>query len=198
MTVQVLVHVLSFTSWICGPLQQSRLWIAWSLSRASFLPQHDLWGVHWAEHPPAPGDEQHWIQLHQQACSLYMNTTIWPLTVLHPPSGTLMHGPIFDCTCSVLERLATGYATDGSPEPVYDVGWWGPAGQMYSTLQDLNKVCFSHAASILFFKFIITFFVPFFVVCKIFLFCWWYSENWGASEARGIIPHIEETHDSTQ
>lgn len=87
-TVQVLVHVLSDTSWICGPLQQSRLWIAWSLSCASFLPQHDLWGVHWAEHPPAPGDEQHWIQLHRQACSLYMNTTIWPLTVLHLPSGT--------------------------------------------------------------------------------------------------------------
>lgn len=65
---------------------------------------------------------------------------------------------IYWCTCShtcsnlwlysVLQQLATGYMSDGSPEPVYDVGWWGPAGQMYSTLQDLNKVCFSHAASI--------------------------------------------------
>ena len=41
---------------------------------------------------------------------------------------------------SVLEGLATGYESDGSAEAVYDVGWWSPAGQMYSTVQDLNKV----------------------------------------------------------
>jgi hypothetical protein len=46
----------------------------------------------------------------------------------------------FKYSHSVLERLATGYTLDGSVESVYDVGWWGPAGQMYSTLQDLNKL----------------------------------------------------------
>ena len=46
--------------------------------------------------------------------------------------------------CSVLERLAVGYLPNGDPEPVYDIGWWAPAAQMYSTLQDLNKVHFPH------------------------------------------------------
>jgi CubicO group peptidase (beta-lactamase class C family) len=41
---------------------------------------------------------------------------------------------------SVLGRLATGYESDGSAEPLYDVGWWGPAGQMHSTASDLNKL----------------------------------------------------------
>ena len=42
--------------------------------------------------------------------------------------------------CSVLESLAKGYMFDGSAEPLYNVGWWAPAGQMYSTANDLNKV----------------------------------------------------------
>lgn len=41
---------------------------------------------------------------------------------------------------SVLESMATGYDTDGNAEPVYDIGWWAPGGQMYSTIKDLNKV----------------------------------------------------------
>lgn len=36
--------------------------------------------------------------------------------------------------------MATGYDTDGNAEPVYDIGWWAPGGQMYSTIKDLNKV----------------------------------------------------------
>ena len=42
--------------------------------------------------------------------------------------------------CSVGDRLATGYESDGSEEPLYDIGWWGPASQMYSSASDLNKV----------------------------------------------------------
>ena len=42
-----------------------------------------------------------------------------------------------------MKRLAVGYLPNGDPEPVYDIGWWAPAAQMYSTLQDLNKVNFA-------------------------------------------------------
>ncbi|CAI8016876.1 Putative beta-lactamase-like 1 [Geodia barretti] len=41
---------------------------------------------------------------------------------------------------SVGDRLATGYESDGSEEPLYDIGWWGPASQMYSSASDLNKL----------------------------------------------------------
>ena len=46
-------------------------------------------------------------------------------------------------THSIKDRLAAGYESDGSEEPRYDIGWWGPAGQMYSTTSDLNKVSYS-------------------------------------------------------
>ena len=42
-----------------------------------------------------------------------------------------------------MSRMATGYELDGSPAPVYDWGWEGPAAQMYSTSDDLSKVCIS-------------------------------------------------------
>jgi CubicO group peptidase (beta-lactamase class C family) len=41
---------------------------------------------------------------------------------------------------SVGDHLATGYESDGSEEPLYDIGWWGPASQMYSSASDLNKL----------------------------------------------------------
>ena len=37
--------------------------------------------------------------------------------------------------------MAVGYAPDGSVAPLYDLGWEAPAGQMFSTTDDLNKVC---------------------------------------------------------
>lgn len=43
---------------------------------------------------------------------------------------------------SVQSRMAVGYAPDGSVAPLYDLGWEGPAGQMFSTTDDLNKVWF--------------------------------------------------------
>ena len=36
--------------------------------------------------------------------------------------------------------MATGYNADGSVAPLTDLGWIAPAGQMYSTTNDLNKV----------------------------------------------------------
>ena len=37
--------------------------------------------------------------------------------------------------------MATGYLPDGSPAPLYNWGWESPAAQMYSTTDDLSKVC---------------------------------------------------------
>lgn len=48
----------------------------------------------------------------------------------------------FPCFHSVQSRMAVGYAPDGSVAPLYDLGWEGPAGQMFSTTDDLNKVWF--------------------------------------------------------
>ena len=36
--------------------------------------------------------------------------------------------------------MAVGYNADGSKAPLYDLGWAGPSGQMYSTVNDLMKV----------------------------------------------------------
>ena len=44
------------------------------------------------------------------------------------------------CTNSVMSKMATGYEPDGSLAPLYDLGWVGPAGQMFSTTADLNTV----------------------------------------------------------
>ena len=42
--------------------------------------------------------------------------------------------------CSVVSKMAVGYYPNGNVAPLYDLGWLGPAGQMYSTITDLNKV----------------------------------------------------------
>jgi len=55
------------------------------------------------------------------------------------------------CTCptyvincckfdSVKSRMATGYLADGSEDILLNLGWAAPAGQMYSTVNDLMKV----------------------------------------------------------
>ena len=53
---------------------------------------------------------------------------------------------------SVKSRMATGYNPDGSEDAVFNLGWAAPAGQMYSTVNDLMKVhmvyvCYSAAMS---------------------------------------------------
>ena len=40
----------------------------------------------------------------------------------------------------VKSRMATGYDGQGNEAFMYDLGWAAPAGQMYSTLNDLMKV----------------------------------------------------------
>ena len=42
--------------------------------------------------------------------------------------------------CSVIDEMAVGYDLNGSVAPLTDLGWLGPAGQMYSTVNDLAKV----------------------------------------------------------
>ena len=37
-------------------------------------------------------------------------------------------------------RMAVGYLQSGAVAPLIDFGWVGPAGQMYSTMNDLNTV----------------------------------------------------------
>ena len=41
---------------------------------------------------------------------------------------------------SVRSRMATGYDAQGNEAFFYDLGWVAPAGQMYSTVNDLMKV----------------------------------------------------------
>ena len=40
----------------------------------------------------------------------------------------------------VKSRMATGYDSKGNKALTYDLGWVAPAGQMYSTVNDLMKV----------------------------------------------------------
>ena len=51
----------------------------------------------------------------------------------------LVQSSAFHCG-SVVKRMAVGYAPDGSAAPLQDLGWLRPAGQMYSTVDDLAKV----------------------------------------------------------
>ncbi|XP_054304475.1 putative beta-lactamase-like 1 [Pongo pygmaeus] len=46
----------------------------------------------------------------------------------------------FDLTPLVRARLAAGFYGSGRPAPLYDLGWYRPSGQMYSTAADLAKL----------------------------------------------------------
>lgn len=46
----------------------------------------------------------------------------------------------FDLTPPVRARLAAGFYSSGRPAPLYDLGWYRPSGQMYSTAADLAKL----------------------------------------------------------
>ncbi|ELW68504.1 Putative beta-lactamase-like 1 [Tupaia chinensis] len=46
----------------------------------------------------------------------------------------------FDHTPHVRARLAAGFYGSGRPAPLYDLGWYRPSGQMYSTPADLAKL----------------------------------------------------------
>ncbi|XP_062513300.1 putative beta-lactamase-like 1 [Corticium candelabrum] len=60
------------------------------------------------------------------------------LTMILEPLGMTMTG--FNYTKSVIDEMAVGYDLNGSVAPLTDLGWLGPAGQMYSTVNDLAKL----------------------------------------------------------
>ncbi|XP_003387189.1 PREDICTED: putative beta-lactamase-like 1 [Amphimedon queenslandica] len=59
----------------------------------------------------------------------------------------------FKITDDVKDRMAVGYTPDGDEAPLIDLGYISPAGQMYSTINDLNKLSqFFYEAHILAFN----------------------------------------------
>ena len=46
----------------------------------------------------------------------------------------------FDITPGIQNRMAVGVYSSGKPAPIYDLGWYRPAGQMYSTAADMAKL----------------------------------------------------------
>uniref|UniRef100_A0A4X1VVD2 Beta-lactamase-related domain-containing protein n=1 Tax=Sus scrofa TaxID=9823 RepID=A0A4X1VVD2_PIG len=62
----------------------------------------------------------------------------WILENVLEPLGMVDTG--FDLTPLVRARLAAGFYGSGRPAPLYDLGWYRPSGQMYSTTADLAKL----------------------------------------------------------
>ncbi|XP_028854224.1 putative beta-lactamase-like 1 isoform X2 [Denticeps clupeoides] len=46
----------------------------------------------------------------------------------------------FDITAGVQSQMAVGVYSNGQPAPLYDLGWYRPSGQMFSTTADLAKL----------------------------------------------------------
>ncbi|KAM4650521.1 putative beta-lactamase-like 1 [Discoglossus pictus] len=46
----------------------------------------------------------------------------------------------FDMTPPILAQMAVGFYTSGQQAPLYDLGWYRPSGQMYSTAADMAKL----------------------------------------------------------
>ncbi|XP_029682463.1 putative beta-lactamase-like 1 isoform X4 [Takifugu rubripes] len=46
----------------------------------------------------------------------------------------------FDLTPGLLPQMAVGVYSNGNPAPLYDLGWYRPSGQMFSTTADLAKL----------------------------------------------------------
>uniref|UniRef100_A0A672FFW2 Lactamase, beta-like 1a n=1 Tax=Salarias fasciatus TaxID=181472 RepID=A0A672FFW2_SALFA len=46
----------------------------------------------------------------------------------------------FELTAAVQRQMAVGVYGGGQPAPLYDLGWYRPAGQMYSTTADMAKL----------------------------------------------------------
>jgi len=66
------------------------------------------------------------------------NTKIGPILALVLLHTVLLSGNFN----SVKSRMATGYNPDGSEDDqLLNLGWAAPSGQMYSTMNDLIKVC---------------------------------------------------------
>ncbi|KAG7323562.1 hypothetical protein KOW79_013264 [Hemibagrus wyckioides] len=46
----------------------------------------------------------------------------------------------FDITAEIERKMAVGVYPSGQPTPLYDLGWYRPSGQMYSTTADMAKM----------------------------------------------------------
>ncbi|KAG7220419.1 hypothetical protein INR49_018257 [Caranx melampygus] len=46
----------------------------------------------------------------------------------------------FNITSAVQRQMAVGVYSNGQPAPLYNLGWYRPAGQMYSTAADMAKL----------------------------------------------------------
>lgn len=46
----------------------------------------------------------------------------------------------FNLTPAIQKQMAVGVYSNGQPAPLYDLGWYRPAGQMYSTAADMAKL----------------------------------------------------------
>uniref|UniRef100_A0A3B1ICS3 Lactamase beta like 1 n=1 Tax=Astyanax mexicanus TaxID=7994 RepID=A0A3B1ICS3_ASTMX len=46
----------------------------------------------------------------------------------------------FEISASIQGQMAVGVYVNGQPSPLYDLGWYRPSGQMYSTAADLAKL----------------------------------------------------------
>uniref|UniRef100_A0A3Q1FDB0 Lactamase, beta-like 1a n=1 Tax=Acanthochromis polyacanthus TaxID=80966 RepID=A0A3Q1FDB0_9TELE len=46
----------------------------------------------------------------------------------------------FNLTPAIQKQMAVGVYSDGQPAPLYNLGWYRPAGQMYSTAADMAKL----------------------------------------------------------
>lgn len=46
----------------------------------------------------------------------------------------------FDITAEIERKMAVGVYSSGQPTPLYDLGWYRPSGQMYSTPADMSKL----------------------------------------------------------
>ncbi|XP_019746200.1 putative beta-lactamase-like 1 [Hippocampus comes] len=57
--------------------------------------------------------------------------------VLHQLS---MKNTGFDMTPMIQRQMAVGVYSNGQPAPLYNLGWYRPAGQMYSTTADMAKL----------------------------------------------------------
>ncbi|KAL7859904.1 hypothetical protein SRHO_G00150510 [Serrasalmus rhombeus] len=57
--------------------------------------------------------------------------------ILQPLS---MEDTSFDITSDMERQMAVGVYSSGQPAPLYDLGWYRPSGQMYSTAADMAKL----------------------------------------------------------
>lgn len=46
----------------------------------------------------------------------------------------------FDLTPPIVSQMAVGFYSSGQAAPLYDLGWYRPSGQMYSTAADMAKL----------------------------------------------------------